>query len=117
MKNLLNLFKILSDDNRLRILMLLSEEDLCVTELCTTLELSQPKVSKHLGRLRDMGLVKDLRLEQFVVYSITSESRELEIILEMLSQRIDKHQTLAKDRERLKRREKYISQIAMKGMY
>ena len=36
---------------------------------------SQPKISKHLAKLRDMGLVKDERQEQFIYYrlNITDE--------------------------------------------
>lgn len=46
----LQLFKILSDETRLGIVLLLREMgELCVCDLCTALEQSQPKTSRHLG--------------------------------------------------------------------
>lgn len=65
------LMKSLADETRLKILMLIEQQrDLCVCELCCALELSQPKVSRHLARLRADGLVKDRRQGQWVFYQI-----------------------------------------------
>lgn len=48
----LQLFKILSDETRLGIVLLLREMgELCVCDLCTALEQSQPKTSRHLAML------------------------------------------------------------------
>jgi len=63
MNQLINIFKILSDETRLRIIMLLAQEDLCVCEMTGVLDVSQPKVSKCLSKLRDMNLVIDDRRE------------------------------------------------------
>ena len=53
----LQLFKILSDETRLGIVLLLREMgELCVCDLCTALEQSQPKTSRHLAMLRESGL-------------------------------------------------------------
>ena len=50
----LQLFKILSDETRLGIVLLLREMgELCVCDLCTALEQSQPKTSRHLAMLRE----------------------------------------------------------------
>ena len=70
MDDLTDFFKILSDETRLRILVLLYHQEYCVCELCGILGESQPKVSKHLAKLRDLGLVKDVRREQFIYYSL-----------------------------------------------
>ncbi len=62
----------LSDATRLRIARLLAREGpLCVCELCAALALEQPKVSRHLARLRDAGLVGCARRAQWVVYALT----------------------------------------------
>lgn len=46
----LKLFKNLSDETRLGIVLLLREMgELCVCDLCTALEQSQPKISRHLA--------------------------------------------------------------------
>ena len=64
-------FKCLSDDTRLRCITLLQQEGkLCVCELTTALELSQPKISRHLASLRQCGLLLDSREGQWVFYQI-----------------------------------------------
>ncbi|MCP1676688.1 ArsR family transcriptional regulator [Natronocella acetinitrilica] len=64
-------FKALSDGTRLRcLLLLLAEQRLCVCEFVHALDLSQPRVSRHLGQLRDMGIVQDERRGQWVHYRL-----------------------------------------------
>ncbi|MCF6250151.1 MAG: metalloregulator ArsR/SmtB family transcription factor [Methylococcaceae bacterium] len=64
-------FKCLSDDTRLRCIALLQKEGkLCVCELTTALELSQPKISRHLASLRQCGLLQASREGQWVFYQI-----------------------------------------------
>lgn len=56
------LFKILSDETRLAIVMLLRETgELCVCDICAATSESQPKISRHMAILRDAGLVLDRR--------------------------------------------------------
>ena len=53
-----NLFRLLADGTRLRLLMLLAAEgELCVCELTHALRLSQPKISRHLAQLRETGVL------------------------------------------------------------
>ena len=66
MSQLINLFKLLSDESRLRIIMMLYHQELCVCQLTGILEISQPTISKNLSKLRDLNLVKDTRKEKFV---------------------------------------------------
>ena len=64
-------FQLLSDDTRLRSLVLLQQEgELCVCELVHALGVIQPKVSRHLAALRDGGVVTDRRSGQWVYYRI-----------------------------------------------
>lgn len=64
-------FRALSDGTRLRcLLLLLAEDRLCVCEFVHALELSQPRVSRHLGQLRDLGIVQDERRGQWVHYRL-----------------------------------------------
>ncbi len=50
------LFKILSDETRLAIVMLLRETgELCVCDICAATSESQPKISRHMAILRDAG--------------------------------------------------------------
>ncbi len=57
------IFKLLSDETRMRVITLIYQEELCVCELCGILDQPQPKVSKVLAKLRDMNLVTDERKE------------------------------------------------------
>lgn len=69
-----NYFKALSDETRLRCMMLLYKEgSLCVCELTAALELSQPKISRHLAQLRQNGLLVDSRVGQWVYYKVNPE--------------------------------------------
>lgn len=64
-------FQLLSDDTRLRCLLLMQQEgELCVCELVHALGLIQPKVSRHLAALRDYGVVTDRRSGQWIYYQI-----------------------------------------------
>ena len=65
------MFRMLADSTRLRLLMLLaSEGELCVCELTHALELSQPKISRHLAQLRESGLLQTRREGQWMYYRI-----------------------------------------------
>ncbi len=64
-------YKQLSDETRLRCMMLiLAEGELCVCELTHALELSQPKISRHLANLRQAGVLKDRRDGQWIHYCL-----------------------------------------------
>ena len=73
----LSFYKCLSDDTRLKALMLIYlEEELCVCDLITALELSQPKVSRHLADLRRCHILLDERRGKWVYYSINPKMPE-----------------------------------------
>ena len=70
-------FKMLSDTTRLRCLTLLQlKGELCVCELSHALNLSQPMISRHLGLLRDNGLVNAHRSGQWMYYRLNPELSE-----------------------------------------
>ncbi|UTV28850.1 metalloregulator ArsR/SmtB family transcription factor [Photobacterium atrarenae] len=65
------LFKIMSDPLRLRILMLIEDEQaLSVSDLTKVLDVSQPKVSRHLALLRDGGVLQDQREGLWIFYRL-----------------------------------------------
>jgi ArsR family transcriptional regulator len=78
-KDLVQVFKLLSDETRLRILLYLAQQDeLHVTALCDMLGQSQPAVSHHLALLRVAGLIEPRREGKHNYYSIRAEHfREL----------------------------------------
>jgi ArsR family transcriptional regulator, arsenate/arsenite/antimonite-responsive transcriptional repressor len=70
-KELVQVFKLLSDETRLRILVYLTREgELHVTALCDRLGQSQPAVSHHLALLRVAGLIKARRDGKHNFYSV-----------------------------------------------
>ena len=68
MDQLMNTFKLLSDETRLRMLVLLFQEELCVCELSGILEAPQPRISRNLAKLKDLNIVTDQRQERFIFY-------------------------------------------------
>jgi ArsR family transcriptional regulator len=73
-KDLAQLFKLLADETRLRILdMLGARKELCVRDLWERLGQSQPAVSHHLGLLRMAGLVDTRHEGKHIYYRIHQE--------------------------------------------
>ncbi|PLW69021.1 metalloregulator ArsR/SmtB family transcription factor [Pseudohalioglobus lutimaris] len=72
--NPVQFYKCLSDETRLRCLLLIQQEqELCVCELTAALEEIQPKVSRHLGQLRQCKLLLDRRQGQWIFYRINPD--------------------------------------------
>lgn len=68
----LALFKNLSEETRLTLVLLLRQAgELCVCELVSALEESQPKVSRHLAMLRESGLLIDRREGKWNYYRLS----------------------------------------------
>lgn len=68
----LHLFKNLSDQTRLNLVLLLREKgELCVCELSSTLKETQPKISRHLALLREGGLLLDRRDGKWIHYRLS----------------------------------------------
>jgi ArsR family transcriptional regulator len=68
------LFRLLGDATRLRLLRALSLEALNVSELTAVLGVAQSGVSRHLGLLREAGLVAEERTGPFTVYRLSPVS-------------------------------------------
>jgi len=86
MEELVSLGKVLSDINRVKIFALLKrEKELCVCEICDTLELSQPLVSRHLKMMRNAGFLVSRQTGKWILYSLV-EHELLTPILESVCQ-------------------------------
>ena len=67
-------FRLLGDETRLRAALLMHRRgELCVCELTEATGVSQPKMSRHLGHLRDVGLVVTRRSGQWVHYALRTD--------------------------------------------
>jgi DNA-binding transcriptional ArsR family regulator len=73
-RELAQVFKLLSDETRLRILLYLAQsQELHVTDLCNRLGQSQPAVSHHLALLRVSGLIESRREGKHNFYSVRAD--------------------------------------------
>ena len=70
MQDMIQVFKALTDETRLRILKLLEHGELCVCEIVAALDIVQPKVSFHLATLKDAGLVNDTKHGKWIHYRL-----------------------------------------------
>ena len=70
------LYRLLGDEARLRLLRLLSLDRLNVTELTGILGIAQSGVSRHLGLLKEGGLVSEEREAGYTYYAITPAVRD-----------------------------------------
>lgn len=67
------IFKALSDENRIRIFNLLQNNELCVCEIETILNLNQTNTSHHLAKLKSAGIFEMRREYQCLFYKIAKE--------------------------------------------
>ena len=83
--DLSDLFRLLSDPNRIKILYALSREEVCVCDLSALLGMSGSAVSHQLRLLRALRLVKSSKTGRVVYYSLLDERirRLLEMSLEL----------------------------------
>ncbi len=75
--SLADLLQALGEPTRLRILNCLQAAPLFVSDLVLLLDLPQPTVSRHLKVLRDLGLVRDTPIAQFVLYRLRRPTEPL----------------------------------------
>lgn len=88
MEELTALAKILSDINRVKIMLLMKrEKQLCVCEICDTLELSQPLVSRHLKQMREVGIVQTKQSGRWIIYSLR-ENKTINYLLDTIKEDI-----------------------------
>jgi ArsR family transcriptional regulator len=64
------LFKALADETRVKILYLLSQQELCVCDLAFILEMSMPAVSHHLRLLKALRLARSRKAGKLVFYRL-----------------------------------------------
>ena len=103
MKEVLRLLKLLSDETRLRILMILKRRELCVCQIMAVLGISQPLVSRNLALLDDAGLLKERRDGKLVYYSLRGDLPQgISRLLNLLKEELKDDETLTMDLDTLK---------------
>ncbi|MDB6121326.1 MAG: ArsR family transcriptional regulator [Pedosphaera sp.] len=101
---LLEIYKCLCDETRLRILHLLLQGPLCVCHFQSILEVPQVAISKHLAYLRKRGLATARRHEQWMIYQLPEQRpAELELQLQCLQDCVQTYPVFREDLKRLKK--------------
>ncbi len=96
------LLKALSDENRLRMVALLADGELCVCHIASALDLSQPNVSQHLTVLKNAGVVERERRGSWIYYRLPAEfDPALHRILSAVVESCRELASAADDRRRL----------------
>lgn len=100
MQELLSIFKALSDETRLRILKLLEHGELCVCDIVAALDIIQPKVSFHLGVLKDAGLIKDRKQGKWIHYRIDDSDMFKRFLVLSVLEKVSENEVI-EDQKRL----------------
>jgi ArsR family transcriptional regulator, arsenate/arsenite/antimonite-responsive transcriptional repressor len=104
MKETEKLFKVLADRNRIRILKLLETRKCCVCELSKVLGITQPSVSRHLKKLKSVGLICDEQEGLWTNYVLSiPENSCAATILAMIRSWLNDDAVVKKDLMRLKK--------------
>jgi ArsR family transcriptional regulator len=102
--DLIEIFKALGDENRIRILNLLMRQELCVCEIETLLDMTQSNASRHLNKLKTSGIITSEKKSQWVYYSVDNNFIEKNNLLyKFLKSKMDENTQWIKDMERLKK--------------
>ncbi len=76
MKNLINFFRAMGEETRVKIIVMLLKEEMCICELIEELNLSQSAVSHHVKILKQAELVNDRRVGKWTFSSINKQGFE-----------------------------------------
>jgi ArsR family transcriptional regulator, arsenate/arsenite/antimonite-responsive transcriptional repressor len=103
LRDLVRVFRALSDETRVRIVKLLLIRELCVCEIEQALNISQPRASRHLGILEDAGLLRSRRVGSWVHYRISDTGSDISIreILGAIAHTTNDDPEILEDIERL----------------
>jgi DNA-binding transcriptional ArsR family regulator len=93
--------KAAGEGTRLRILALLAEAELTVSDLTEILRQSQPRISRHLKLLGEAGLVERFREGSWAFFRLAEHGAGVEVMRALLSRLAPDDATVARDRERL----------------
>lgn len=95
-------FLALSDRNRLRLINLMGEDEICVCFFVEILKMPQPKVSRHLAYLRRAGMVDARREGKWMHYRIVPPANEHAArIFEEVREWLSSDREMQQDRARL----------------
>lgn len=74
--NLEKILQVIADRNRIRIIKLLAKRKLCVCELAFVLAIKQPSVSRHLKKLKSIGIIAEEQESFWTNYTLKEEGNK-----------------------------------------
>jgi ArsR family transcriptional regulator len=103
MDELAQLYKALSEETRIRIMLLLMEGELCVCDIQAVLDEPQSKISRHLAYLKHSGLVRSKRVGVWMHYLIKESADETcKAQLAFMGERLSKLPQYRADKKKLR---------------
>src|SRR5262244_2998878 len=86
MASILKSLRLAADPNRVRILLLLEQEELSVAELQEILSKGQSQISMHLAQLKQSGLVEDRRMGKNSFYRLKASADLMNLLRQAASE-------------------------------
>jgi ArsR family transcriptional regulator, arsenate/arsenite/antimonite-responsive transcriptional repressor len=78
------ILKLLGDKTRLTMVKILDSNNCCVCEFVEIFKASQPAISQHVRKLKDVGVVRETRRGQWIIYSLNKDSDYYPLIQSLL---------------------------------
>ncbi|MFV8828230.1 ArsR/SmtB family transcription factor [Alkalihalobacterium sp. APHAB7] len=78
------ILKLLGDKTRLTMVKILDSNDCCVCEFVEIFKTSQPAISQHIRKLKDVGIVRETRRGQWIIYSLNKDNDYYPLVQNLL---------------------------------
>ena len=78
------ILKLLGDKTRLTMVKMLATNNYCVCEFVEIFKVSQPAISQHVRKLKDLGIITETRKGQWIIYSLNKDSENYPLITDLL---------------------------------
>lgn len=116
MRDKIELFKVMSEPNRVRILMMLLQKPLCVCEITSILGLTTATVSNHLSYLRKEGFIEDEKEGKWINYRIAQniEDSIIKNIIDSLPKWFANEKEIQEDHLKVKSIDRYAIKCSKK---
>ncbi|MBZ4671891.1 metalloregulator ArsR/SmtB family transcription factor [Deferribacterales bacterium Es71-Z0220] len=110
LKEVSKVLKSLSEENRLRITIMLLKRDLCVCEINEVLHIALSTISAHLKNLKYTGVIEDSKDGRWVVYKLT-ENKHVREIVNFLYEKVKDDKIIKEDLEKVDKIDRYSCSI------
>lgn len=103
MKEIMNITKALADQSRIRVLMALSDGELCVCQITELFKLAPSTISKHLSILFQAGLVESRKDGRWIYYRLPDKSAVASVlaVIDWAKKALEDDQLIAQDKKQL----------------